>query len=259
MKLTPDQIALLAEWRATLPPLAPEEIRVKLHGRFPTWLLVLKGSQGTVFRSEPDSDPDRRVLYVWAESARGWDDGKRIHNEERRALMIDVSRLLSPDLQVIANDPSPWNGRKNTLERYVLELILSRELLEHPFKPEGLRFVEAGDVVGEASYEGELNAVFRVSGFSLRTNGTWTDHLWEDVEAPLPPFDAAGPNRTLLQIDLVDGQVVSFEMDHFGGYYSLFSQVVRWLRTGSEADWWKRFEARKWLPKQQPPPDGDGA
>ena len=57
------------------------------------------------------------------------------------------------------------------MQRYALELILRKELLEHDYPPEGLRFVEAGDVVGEASYEGELNAVFRVSGFSLHANG----------------------------------------------------------------------------------------
>ena len=77
-----------------------------------------------------------------------------------------------------------------------------------------------------------------------------------------PPMDpSVGPkNHTELQIELKDNhRIISFEMDHFWGYYSLFRTIARWLRTGSEADWWKRFEARKWLPKQQPPPDGDGA
>ena len=106
--------------------------------------------------------------------------------------------------------------------------------------------------MGEASYEEELNAVFRVSGFSLRANGTWTDHLWANVERPLMPPEvdlSGGPVRyTLLQIELKDDQVVRFEVDHFWGYYSLLLTIVRWLRTGSEADWWKRFEAREWRP-----------
>lgn len=259
MKLPPNDVALLAEWRATLPPLAPDETRVKVSDRA---LLVLRGSRGTVFRCSLLQPPDKR-LGVFGGSARAWDDGTNVRNEERLALLSEAARLLLPEVVLAVFDSSPWNGRTNVIERSVLALILHKELLEHDYPPGGLRFVEVGDVVGEASYEGELNAVFRVSGFSLRANGTWTDHLWEDVEGPLmpPKVDlSVGPVRhTLLQIELKDNQVVGFEVDHFWGYYSLFRSVTRWLLTGSEADWWKRLEARTWRPKQLPPSDSDGS
>ena len=134
------------------------------------------------------------------------------------------------------------------MERDVLALVIRKELIEHSYPPEGLRFVETGDVVGEASYNGEMNAVFRTSGFSVLSNGEWSSHLWEDVEKPLgpPPLDPSVGLRDhpLLRVQLKNGEIVSFEMDHFWGYYSLFLSVTRWFRTGSDADWWKRLEKR---------------
>lgn len=253
MRLTPTNLALLAEWRAELEPLGPDEIRARVYGRGGA-LLVLQGSRGTVFASELDCGPTGCVLTVWAQTTRTWDDGTPMRISERHALLSAASRLLSADIQLVVHgDSLAPNTPKHILNRYVLEVILRKELLEHDYPPEGLRFVEAGDVVGESSYEGELNAVFRVSGFSLRANGMWTDHLWQDVERPLMPPEvdlSGGPVRyTLLQVELRDDQVVGFEVDHFWGYYSMFRSITRWHQTGSDADWWKRLEARKSRPR----------
>jgi len=84
------------------------------------------------------------------------------------------------------------------MERDVLALVIRKELIEHSYPPEGLRFVETGDVVGEASYNGEMNAVFRTSGFSVLSNGEWSSHLWEDVEKP-----HHRPNRRCGGLELV--------------------------------------------------------
>ena len=124
------------------------------------------------------------------------------------------------------------------LERRVLELVMTRELVEHGNPPEGLRLVEAGDVVAQSSFEGQLNAVFRTSGFSLLSNGAWTEYPWEQLDTPLSPIACMSED---LRIQLKDGRVLIFQMDHFGGYYAVFSIIAQWFKTDGKGGWWRRI------------------
>lgn len=110
--------------------------------------------------------------------------------------------------------------------RHVLELAF-QFLLEHPYRPPGLRLFETGDVVAEASFEGEVNARFRTSGFSFLADGEWTEYPWDSIVQSLPP-DSGLMSETRLRIKLKDGRSVSFQMDHFGGYYGLFDNMAGW-------------------------------
>lgn len=117
MKLTPTNLALLAEWRAELEPLGPEEIRARVYGRGGA-LLVLQGSRGTVFASELECGPAGCVLTVWAQATRAWDDGTPMRISERHALLNAASRLLSAEIQlVIHGDSLSPNGPKHMLKR----------------------------------------------------------------------------------------------------------------------------------------------
>jgi len=102
MKLTPPNLALLAEWRETLPPLGPDEIRSRIYGRGGA-LLVLQGSRGTVFASELDCGPVGCVLTVRRKSAQCWDDGTRLSEDERSALLSAVPGHLKSDIQLVVH------------------------------------------------------------------------------------------------------------------------------------------------------------
>jgi len=125
------------------------------------------------------------------------------------------------------------------MERRVLELVVKRELLDHPCPPGGLQFVEAGDVVATSSFGAELNAVFRTSGFSLLSDGTWTDYPWESIDTPLAPVRSMSESE--LRIKLRDGRIVTFQMDHFGGYFALFNIIAAWFETEGKGGWWRRI------------------
>ena len=114
------------------------------------------------------------------------------------------------------------------IKRNVLEFAFRPHLLEHPAPSKGLRHLKTGDVVAEASFEGEVNAIFRTSGFSFLTDGEWTDYGWESVVEPLPP-DSRSMRETRLRIKLKDGRIVSFQMDHFGGYSGFFRDIAAWF------------------------------
>lgn len=121
------------------------------------------------------------------------------------------------------------------MERRVLELVVTRELLPATFPSKGTRLLAAGDVVAEASFNGEVTATFRTTGFGLVSNGNSTEYLWETVKEPLSP--TTGVSETLLRVQLTDRRIVSFRMDHFGGYCSAFSIIVAWFKTHS---FWQR-------------------
>jgi len=53
-------------------------------------LLVLQGSRGTVFASELECGPVGCVLTVWRTSAKSWDDGTRLSDDERSGLLSAV-------------------------------------------------------------------------------------------------------------------------------------------------------------------------
>jgi len=125
------------------------------------------------------------------------------------------------------------------MERRVLELVIQRCLVNHPYPPEGFRYVESGEVVAESSFNGKLNAVFRTSGFSLLCDGTWTEYPWESLGTPLGPIRSM--SEEILQIPVTDGRILEFQMDHFGGYYSVFSIVAQWFRTEGKGGWWRRI------------------
>jgi hypothetical protein len=112
--------------------------------------------------------------------------------------------------------------------RHILELAMRPNLLEHPYRPPGLRFFETGDVIADASFEGEVNAMFRASGFSLLTEGKWVEYPWESVSKTLSP-ESRRMSETRLRIELKDERVVSFQMDHFGGYSGFFDDIAKWF------------------------------
>ena len=125
------------------------------------------------------------------------------------------------------------------MERRVLELVIRRCLVNHPYPPKGFRYVEAGDVVAESSFEGTLNGVFRTSGFSLLSNGTWTEYPWESLGTPLDPIHSM--SDAALRIPLKSGEILEFPMDHFGGYWDVFGIIDQWFKTDGKGGWWRRI------------------